>query len=312
MITSKETKTKFDNEISKEEYEIIKKFLNLYKNQKYIIADSYCQIFDRIPLGEKNTFFHVDNIDKQEKELTFTRKIYHNNKEYIVVLELHRDIFFDSKTRLPIIPKELKITEFKIIDNDTTHYIDIYNAKDISLNLILNSIKQVFQEDKIISPSQTYISKMYNDKTLQNFIKNHEWQKITKGIKQQPTLANALFIDKEKYWSNLNFAVDFTTILYQLVAFRTKNIHNFSKKDLNELDKLILSLSRKNLLKIELIEDADVIEFGPTDSILLSSDQYKQGNGMHISSLYSTYNGGLEQEQKNLSHVLEKVKAKNY
>lgn len=42
-----------DNKISQEEYEVINKFLEFYRNKPVIVADEYRQDFNMVPLEEK-------------------------------------------------------------------------------------------------------------------------------------------------------------------------------------------------------------------------------------------------------------------
>lgn len=171
---------------------------------------------------------------------------------------------------------------------------------------MLFNIISIFDEKKVISPEQAYCKRMYTNKALQEFMTNHEWGKINEGINQMPTLANALFIIREGYESYSHFTADFGTILYQLISYRQNNLDNFSKKDLLELDKLILKLRKTELLKVQLHEQTGVSKSWPTSSILLESNNY---NGrMHRSQQYNVANTELSDEKKVLNKCIRTLK----
>lgn len=197
--------------------------------------------------------------------------------------------------------KCLGVNQFRIITNGKVHYIDL-NTQDASKNEILFNIINIFDEGKIISPEQAYCKQMYTNKALQEFMANHEWQKIAEGINQKPSVANALFIIREGYKTNSHFTADFGTILYQLISFRINNFNDFNEKDLHELDKLILKLSKTELLKVQL-EQKGGSKLLPTRPILLESNNYN--SRMHRSQQYNVSNTELEEEKKVLNKCIK-------
>ena len=171
---------------------------------------------------------------------------------------------------------------------------------------MLFNIISIFDERKIISPEQAFCKRMYTNKALQEFMVNHDWQKIAEGINQNPSLANALFIIREGYESCSHFTADFGTILYQLISFRINNFNNFNERDLHELDKLILKLSKTELLKVQLHEQTGGSKSWPTSSILLESNNYN--SRMHRSQQYNVPNTELEEENKVLNQCIKTLK----
>jgi hypothetical protein len=284
-----------DKEISHEEYEVINIFLEFYRNKPVIIADEYRQDFNLLPLEENITFKTYDDIFKS---IDFRRKIYYKSKPYIVELGLCRNSHNEKE------PKCLQIDNFKIIANGKVHFIN-FDLSNCSHRSILFNIISIFDEKKIISPEQAYCNQMYTNKVLQEFLTNHEWKNIDKGIQQMPSLANALFIIREGYKTGSHYTAEFATILYQLIAFRTHNIASLNKdeKDLDELDKLIIKLSRTNLLKVQLHEQTDVSKSNPTRSILLDYN-YHIGK-MHKSTQYNVDNTGLSIENSILKKLVK-------
>ncbi len=298
MITPKDWDNNFDKKISNDEYEVMEKFLASYRNQSVIVADEYRQDFSMVPLEEKKIIFKTN--EDTYKSMYFCRKIYHRGKPYVVELGLWRTGHRESD------PKCLSIHEFKIITNGQTHFITL-NTEDVSKNNMLFNIISTFDERKIISPEQAYCKRMYTNKALQEFMSNHEWEKIAEGIKQEPSLANALFIIREGYESCFNFTADFGTILYQLISFRQDNQNDFAEKDLYELDKLILKLSKTELLKVQLHESkCHSRTFSPI-SILLESNNYS--GGMHRSQQYNVVNTELTEEKKVLNKCIRTLKS---
>lgn len=293
MIIPQKWEYNFDEEISNDEYEVINKFLSSYRNQSVIVADEYRQDFSMVPLEEEKVIFKTN--DDTWKSIDFCRKIYHKEKPYVVELGLWRVGHMEED------PKCLSIREFRIITNGKVHFINL-NTKDVSKNNWLFNIVSIFDEKKVISPEQAYCKRMYTNKALQEFMTNHEWGKIDEGINQMPTLANALFIIREGYESSSHFTADFGTILYQLISYRQNNLNNFSKKDLLELDKLILKLRKTELLKVQLHEQTGGSKSWPTSSILLESNNY---NGrMHRSQQYNVANTELSDEKKVLNKCI--------
>ena len=69
-----------------------------------------------------------------------------------------------------------------------------------------------------------------------------------------------------------------------------------TNKDLHELDKLILKLSKTELLKVQLHEQTGGIKSWPTSSILLESNNHN--SRMHRSHQYNVPNTELEEEKK--------------
>lgn len=166
----------------------------------------------------------------------------------------------------------------------------------------------IFDETKIVSPEQAYCNKMYTNKVLQEFLINHEWENIDKGIQQMPSLANALFIIRDGYETCSHYTADFATILYQLIDFRIHNMDSLIKdeKDLYELDKLIIKLSRTVLLKVQLHEQTVGIKNYPTESILL--DYNYRDSRMHKSTQYNVYNTELSAENSILKKLVKNKK----
>lgn len=297
MIIPQGWEYNYDEGISDEEYEVIEKFLASYRNQNVIIADEYRQDFSMVPLEEEKIIFKVN--EDIWKSMDFQRKIYHKGKPYIIELGLWRVGHMETD------PKCLSVREFSIITNGKVHFIDL-NTKNVYLNKILFNIISIFDERRVISPEQAYCKQMYTNKALQEFIANHEWDKIEKGIAQKPSLANALFIIREGYESCSHFTADFGTILYQLISFRTNNFNDLDERDLHELDKLILKLSKTELLKVQLHEQTGGSKSYPTSSILLESDNYS--SRMHRSQQYNVSNTELEEENKVLNQCIKTLK----
>lgn len=287
----------YDEEISNEEYIVMNKFLASYRNQKVIVADQYRQNFSMVPLEEEKIIFKVN--DDTAKSMNFQRKIYYKGKPYIVSLKLCRFGWTETD------PKCLSVREFSIIANGKIHFINL-NTRDISLNDILFNIISIFDERRVISPEQAYCKQMYTNKALQEFMTNHEWHKIEKGITQNPALANALFIIREGFETCSHFSADFGTILYQLILFRINNFNDFDEKDLYELDKLILKLSKTGLLKVKLHEKMGDRISWPTGSILLETNNYS--GRAHESLQYNVPNAELEKEKKVLTQCVKALK----
>ena len=124
-----------------------------------------------------------------------------------------------------------------------------------------------------------------------------------------PSLANSLFNVREEYNNtSSHYIVDFATILYQLIDFRTHNLGSLIKdeKDLNELYKLILKLSRTSLLKVQLHEQTGGIKSYPTRSILLDYNYYD--GRMHESTQYNVDNTELSTENGILKKLVKNNK----
>lgn len=294
MIIPQGWEYNYDEEISNDEYEVIEKFFASYRNQNFIVADEYRQDFSMVPLEEEKIIFKIN--EDIWKSMDFQRKIYHKGKPYIIELGLWRVGHMETD------PKCLSVREFRIITNGKVHSIDL-NTQNASKNKMLFNIISIFDERKIISPEQAFCKRMYTNKALQEFMVNHDWQKITEGINQSPSLANALFIIREGYESCSHFTADFGTILYQLISFR---INNFNERDLHELDKLILKLSKTELLKVQLHEQTGGSKSWPTSSILLESNNHN--SRMHRSQQYNVPNTELEEENKVLNQCIKTLK----
>ncbi len=297
MIIPQVWEYNYDEGISDEEYEVINKFLASYRNQSIIVADSFRQDFGMVPLEDKRVIFKTN--EDTWKSMRFRRKIYHKGKPYIIELVLWRVGHTETD------PKCLSVREFSIITNGKVHFIDL-NTRDAFLNKILFNIISIFDERRVISPEQAYCKQMYTNKALQEFMANHEWNKIEEGLAQNPSLANALFIIREGYESCSHFTADFGTIIYQLISFRINNFNDFDKRDLQELDKLILKLSKTELLKVQLHEQTGGIKTWPTSSILLESNNHN--SRMHRSQQYNIPNTELEEEKKVLNQCIKTLK----
>lgn len=297
MIIPQNYTYNYDLEISNDECEIINKFLSFYKSQSVIVADRYRQDFSMVPLEDDSIIFKIN--ENEWKCIDFCKRIFYKGKPYVVELDLRSDMRDDLRC--------VYMHEFKIITNGEVHLITL-DTEDIIKRNILFSITNIFDEKKIISPEQAYSKQMYIDKPLQGFIRNHEWKNIGVGIQQMPELANALFIIGEGFESNYRYIADFGTILYQLILFRMNNLSDFDEKDLRELDKLILKLSKTKLLKVQFHENISCSESWPTSSILLQSNNY---NGrVHMSQQYTTDNTELLKEQKILNKCLKNLMPK--
>lgn len=286
-------KLNFDENISDEEYEVIKKFLSFYRNQSVIVADSYRQDFDCIPFEHSNIIFKTNS--DSWKSLNFCRKIDYKGVTYIIELELCRTGYMKDD------PKCLTINKFSISTNKRKHIINL-DINDGKKAKILFNLISTFDERKIISPEEAYSKRLYTNKALQIFMEYHEWEKIDEGLNQKPSLKNALFIIEEVCESSVKFRADFGTILYQLISFRMNNLNDLDKKDLHQLDELILKLSKTELLKVKFYEAGGICSSYPTGSILLEKN-YTNGR-MHISNQYTPFNNGLEEEQKVLSKII--------
>lgn len=287
MINHRHKEISYNEGISADEYEVIRKFISSYEDQEFIIADKHIQLFDKVPLDYDGMIFKISGSTEESMELC--KRIYHMGKQYIVTLELNRTDLEGGK-------KATSINQFIISTEDKEHCIELHN------------IMEVFNRKKIISPAEAYGSKMINDKALQKFIDGHEWQKIEKGLNEAPDLASALFKIREGYDEDRNdyYNADFGTILYQLIKFRQENIDKFTEKDLLELDKLIVKLRKTELLKIRLMEYYGGCKSWPTSTSLLECDN--TSDGMQISNQYNVSNMGLSSENKTLAECVNNFK----
>ncbi len=75
--------------MSEEEIQVIYKFLELYKNERFIVADRIVKKIDTVSLEEKSVVIKCngDNWDNW-KTVSFWRTIHHNRKRYDVALVL--------------------------------------------------------------------------------------------------------------------------------------------------------------------------------------------------------------------------------
>lgn len=295
MVIPQDWDYNFDEEISNDEYQVIYKFLSSYKDQNVIVADRFRQDFSMVPLQDEKIIFKMDN--DIWKSMDFYKRIFYKGRPYIVGLELWRTNYM----------KNLAIHELKIVTKGRVHFINL-DIRDIAKRDLLFNIINVFDEAKVISPEQAYCKQMYVNKSLQEFMMNHEWQKINEGIKQKPSLTNSLFIMSEGYESSSHYKADFATVLYQLINFRTHNIATLIKdeKDLYELDKLILKLSKAELLKVQLHEQISNVKSYPSESILL--EETNSDARVHESEQYNVCNGELLIENSILKRLVKDLK----
>lgn len=297
-IYTKYTDYSNDAKISDDELVVINKFLDFYRNQTFIIADEYRQDFSMVPLENQKVIFKIN--DDTWKSVDFCRRIYYKGRPYIVELSLWR-----TCPHVKTDQEYLEIHEFNIITRETKHSITL-NTNNTQMSKILYNIISIFDEKKIISPEQAYSNRMYTNNTLKEFIKNHEWDSISKGIKQLPKLANSLFIIDEGYEGFSRYSAYFGTILYHLISFKKNNLDKLSVKDMQNLNKLILNLRNTELLKIKLLETFGVNKCFPTSSILLDANII--ASRLHLSSLYNDYNTRLSDEKKILNQSIREAK----
>ena len=287
----------YDDCISYDEYAVIDKFLAYYKKQDIIVADEYREDYSVVPFNEIPII--VKTGEANLKSIYFYRRIYHNGKPYIVKLGLWRI------GKMAEEPSSLELHEFNIITNDKVHIIN-FNTQNSYKYRYFNRIINIFDENKIVSPAQAHSKKMYTNVALQEFIQNHEWDNIDKGINQLPSLANALFIMGKGYSTCTHNMVDFGTILYQLIMFRQSHINDFDENDLRKLDELILKLRKTELLKVTLDEQITNAKSYPTSSILIEANNI--AGRMHISEQYTVRNSGLDKERTELNKCIRRLK----
>ena len=135
MIIPQKYEYNHDKEISNEEYEVINKFLEFYRNKPVIVADEYRQDFNMVRLEEEKIIFKTD--DDVFKCVNFCRKIYYKNKPYIIELGLWRTGHNETD------PKCLQINKFKIITKGKVHFINL-NLDNCSNKIILFNIMSIF------------------------------------------------------------------------------------------------------------------------------------------------------------------------
>ena len=294
MLIPQEWEYTHDEKLSEEEYEVIRKFLAAYKNQNVIVADNYREDCNIVPFRREKSIFRPK--DYSAKFLDFQRRIFHKGKFYVVELGL-------SNTQNGIDPPGiLSISKFRIITKGRVHFIDLTTENALKENILFNIIS-TFDEDKIVSPVTAYQKRMIVNKPLQEFIGNHEWGKIQVGLDQNPKLSNALFLMREETANSSRFHADFGTILYQLISFRRQNADKLKEDDLRELDKVILNLSRTELLKVELTDTTSVVGEYSKKSILVDRDY--RGSNMQIAAQKTVGNAELLDEQKVLNKGLK-------
>lgn len=297
MIIPQEWEFNTDKEISYDEYDVLEKFLSQYRGKDVIVADNHRMDFARVPFEKEKVTFKPN--EEFWKCLDFQRRIVHEGKPYIVKLGLWRMNPQEDE------PKCLTISDFNIITPGKRHVLTLTTNDLFKANIFYN-IVDIFDENKIISPEAAYSKRMYINKKLQEFINNHEWSKIVEGVREKPTLANALFILGKPISSFSSFSAYFGTILYQLITYRKEHENELTKTDLLELDKVILELSKTELLKVRLSDSTAVSKMSPSGSILL--DDYYQSSQMRISEQYNVANGELMEEKKTLNKVLRQFK----
>lgn len=308
----------YSNDIPEDEYEIVCKLLNEYKNQTTIISDAFLHTYSVLPFEKEG--FYLKTSDDVNK-VYFQRKIYCHKKPYIVSFSFDLNILQSKK-------REGFVFDYNIVDSQKVkkfrYGFDIDKKKEIA---IFHKIIETFTNKKIVSPEEAYCKCMHINKSFQNYISKHYWELIKEGIQKNPSLANELFLINEKYDSqNRLFSADFGTILYQLVSFKMNYLKSLDSKDLKQLDQLILKLSKTRLLKVQFSERKEQFAI-PTDSMLLYSDTghnetidkpmfpfdcYKDLDLVscqifHSSQQYNTINSKLEMEQKTLKKCIKQV-----
>ncbi len=294
MIIPKDWEYNTDKEISRDEYEVINKFLEQYRDKDYIIADKHR--VNNMTVTFENERVVFKSKDEFWKCADFQKRIIYKDIPYVVYLGLWRTNPQKDE------PKCLTMREFYILTPGKQHMLSL-STNDLLGRKIIYNIVDVFDEKKIISPEEAYCKRMYTNRPLQDFINNHEWNKIIEGVDQIPSLANALFIMGEPSTSNRIFDVNFGTILYQLITYRKEHEDELSYDDLFNLDIAIEKLKNTELLKVNLLDDTGVSKMWPTNSILL--DCYYNSSQMRKSEQFSVDNGELVEEEKCLTKVLE-------
>ena len=283
--------------ISNDEYDVLFKFLDCYRNKDVIVADTHREDFDIVPFEGYQVAFKPNKAFW--KSMDFQKRIIHEEKPYIVKLGLWRINPREDD------PKCLTKKDFSIITPDREHALTL-DFNHVYSEKIFYNIIDIFDEKKIISPEAEYSNRMYTNKVLQNFIKKHEWNRIIEGVNQKPDLKNALFIIGEPSYSWERFHASFGTILYQLITYRNEHYSEFTKSELLKLDKAIYKLRKTELLRVELIDSTGVSKSYPTGSILL--DDLYHSSQMRISERYSVDNGELLKEEESLNNVLSLFK----
>lgn len=297
MIVTKKQEFNSDKEISDKEYKVINRFLEHYRDKNIIVADKHRVDIDIVPFEGEEVAFKLN--EEHWKSMDFKRKIVYKGTPYIVRLGLWRVNLLEDQ------PKCLTIKDFEILSPGKKHVLT-HTTDDIFKEKIFCDIFEIFDEKKIISPEAAHSKRMYTNKMLQEFMYNHEWGKIIEGVNQEPELANALFIIGDLSKEHNNFNAYFGTILYQLITYRNEHKKEFTRSDLLELDKVILALSKTELLKVHLRDSTGVSKVYPTGSVLLDWRYYS--SQMRLSEQYTVGNGELREEKKSLYKVLSKFR----
>ena len=286
----------FKERISDYEYNLLYKFLEYYKEQEYIVADEYTNIFSYIPLENRRVTFIKE--DELKKRIYIEKKIYNKGKKYIITLELAQNNLVDSNSKYAAI-KSLVITH-----NEDSHIIH-FNTKNYDDNTILHSIVDIFNEDKIISPLEAYRDSIVSNNELRVFIYNHDFERIESEIDSDEELTNKLFILEEGNEFYLKYGAKYATILYHLINYRINN-PDISQKDLLKLDRLIAKLKNKELLKVRFIEkdtEIDLCDNGQSflldNKIYCKTQEYKQ---------YTIMNDRLDFEKRNINKCIRTLK----
>ena len=58
MINHRHKEISYNEGISADEYEVIRKFISSYEDQEFIIADKHIQLFDKVPLDYDGMIFN--------------------------------------------------------------------------------------------------------------------------------------------------------------------------------------------------------------------------------------------------------------
>ena len=150
----------------------------------------------------------------------------------------------------------------------------------------------------VVSSISNYV-KSKHDQEEEYF---NKYQILTRIRKKHPNLSNDLFIINQGNDTSSHFSAYFGTILYQLLSYRMSEEEMICSKSFRELDKLILQLSRTELLKVKLHEGIFNRYYTPSDGILLKDD--KLCGRVHISKQFTVDNTELTSEDENLKKVL--------
>ena len=301
--------TSFSQKMTKGELEVLRKCMEQFKGEDVIVADQHTQQFDIIP-------FHDERISISSGKASYIgikiqRKIYHNDKPYVVGFRL---VNYAGREK----PGELKPLQIDIAGNGIIHY-NRFVGENLPKYDWLDEIAELFGEKEIKSPLEEYGDRMISNSKLPELIKNHEWDKIANGIDQIPALADALFLESEdctteagydddSLTSERKFSANFGTLLYHLITFRKNSIGTIGEKELKKLDALILKLSDSDLLKVEFINLEEEEAYLPPHilSVFFDSQVYVKKNTT-ISRQYNAENNELSDEEK----VLQMIKTRS-